>query len=463
MSKLTKFPEGGVRELLSIAFPLMFSALSVNLMMFLDRLILANYSITAMNAAVSAGMVCAMFQFGAIGISSIAEVFVGQYNGAGKKAKLGEPVWQMLWFSLFTASIFWPFAQFGATWLVPSEFHTDGIPYYQWIMVFGPVVPAIAALSAFFIGQGKTRLVLASTIIGNALNLVLDLIFVFGIENLLQPMGARGAAIATVFSQGAQVLILFTVFLSKGNCKSCGTAHLAFRVKAFLKCLKIGTPNAIGHMIAIGALAYLIHLMASVGSLHITVFAVGQTIFVVFAFTLEGMQKAVISVAANFIGAKKPDYIKKMIGSSIKIQAILAGILVIPLLLFPNPLIDIFIKEGTAGVDIAELVYYLKIAFAWIFVFFFFDGVTWSFAGVLTAGGDTRFIMIMNVISAWAFNIVPFYFFVVIGGKSPAWLWGLAAFYSVANSVAFYLRYRTHKWKSKLAIVSAHELAPGAT
>ena len=46
-------------------------------MMFLDRIILSNYSLAAMNAVVDASMACDVTQYGAIGIVSIAEVFVG--------------------------------------------------------------------------------------------------------------------------------------------------------------------------------------------------------------------------------------------------------------------------------------------------------------------------------------------------------------------------------------------------
>jgi len=462
MTKLSKFPQGGMRELLFIAIPLLLSGLSVHLMMFLDRLILANYSTEALNAAVAAGMVYAMFQSGAMGIAGIAGVFVGRYNGAGKKSKLGEPVWQMLWFSLFTILMFWPFAQFGAAWLVPDELHTEGIPYFIWVMYFGPLVGAIAALCAFFIGQGKTRLVLVSTIVGNVINLGLDLVFVFGIKGFLDPMGARGAAIATVISQGSQVAILFVIFFNKDNRKTCGTIHFAFKIKSFLQCLSIGTPSALGHMIEIGAVAYVIHLVASVSVLHNTVLSVGISVLIVIAFAINGMHQAIMSIASNFIGAKQPQLVKKMFQSSIKVWSLFTVVLIVPLVFYPTPIIAAFVKEGTTSLNLIEVDYFLRLAFAWLILFFFFDGIRWNFAGVLTAGGDTRFIMIMCAVAAWVFNVLPVYYFVVIGGKSPAWIWGIWTFSAIANAAAFFMRYRTHKWKSKIELESAHELAPMA-
>eukprot|EP01037_Dinobryon_pediforme_P015386 gene15386-15527_t len=74
-----------------ISLPLMLTTLSANMMFLLDRLILVRYSIEAMNAVAVAAMSCAIFQFGGVAIASIAEVFVGQYNGAGQHEKTSQP------------------------------------------------------------------------------------------------------------------------------------------------------------------------------------------------------------------------------------------------------------------------------------------------------------------------------------------------------------------------------------
>ena len=47
-----------------------------------------------------------VFIYGGIGIASIAEVFVGQFNGAKEYLKVASLVWQMIWFSLATSVIF---------------------------------------------------------------------------------------------------------------------------------------------------------------------------------------------------------------------------------------------------------------------------------------------------------------------------------------------------------------------
>jgi MATE family multidrug resistance protein len=458
--QLTRFPEGSIREVWTIAYPLMLAAISGNLMMFCDRLILAHYSTDAMDAAVSAGMTCAVFLYGAMGISAIAEVFVGQYNGSKQKFKMGEPIWQMIWFSLMTTVLFVPIALWGGEIFIANEYLNDGLPFFQWIMLFGPLTPLFGAICAFFIGRGRTRIVFIVTVLGNLINLFLDLILVFGIEGWFGPMGTKGAAIATVTSEGIQVLILFRVFLSNRNREVYGTKKFQFKFPEFWKCLKIGTPNSVGHMIEIAAWALQLNLIAKVSKDHITVFAIAQTILILFAFTSDGMQKAVITISANFLGGKRSSMVRKTIYSALKLHIIFVIVIAIPLVIYPDFLLHTFLPHEVASsrshLDI--LFSYTRLGLIWIWVFFIFDGITWILAGVFTAAGDTKFTMIMNAIAAWAFGIIPVYFIVVKGGHSPVATCKIVAFYAFLNCICFFLHYRRHKWRTKQVICSAEEI-----
>lgn len=456
--KLTRFPEGSVRELWTITLPLILAGLSGNLMIFLDRLILAHFSTDAMNAATTAGIVVALFQYGAVGISSIAEVFVGQYNGSKQKSKMGVPAWQMIWFSLMTYIVFLPLALWGGQYLLAESFMDLAMPYYQWLMFFGPSLAIFSALAAFFIGKGKTRLVFIVTIIGNITNLVLNIALVFGIKGWFQPMGIKGSAIATVISQVIMVLILFSVFLNSNNRKTYGTKKFAFNFDEFWKCLKIGTPNSVGCMIEITAWAIILNMIANLSNAHITVWTIANSVFVVFAFTSNGMSKAVITIAANLIGAKKKDLVRKMMFSAIKLTLIIAAIIAIPMIIVPDLFYVAFLPQGTASIDITSIEGYIRAGLIGMWLFFLFDSLTWIFAGVFTAAGDTKFTMIMNAVSAWLFAIVPVYFWVVKGEGSPSSTCFIVAGYAMLNCFAFFLRYRTHKWKSKHVISSAEEI-----
>src|ERR1700733_6336679 len=114
---LTKYAPGSLRELWSIAFPLMLSSFSFLAMIFVDRLFLARYSPEAMSAAVTSGTAAWSFIGSGIILAAMSEVFVAQYNGAGIKKRLGEPVWQMIWFSLATFLLYVPIGLYVGNWV----------------------------------------------------------------------------------------------------------------------------------------------------------------------------------------------------------------------------------------------------------------------------------------------------------------------------------------------------------
>lgn len=451
---LTRFRSGGIREVLYIAFPLMLAALSINLMMFCDRLILARYSLQAMNAVAIATMTIAICQFGLIGIVSIAEVFVGQHNGAKDYHKLAEPVWQMIWLSLGSFIIFIPLALFTGKWAIPSSYQALGLTYYKLITAISPIMALSAAISAFFIGQGKTKLVMYLTIVANILNLFLDIILIFGIPHFIPAMGVTGAAMATTIAECSQFLLLLIIFLNSHN-RQYFNSHLPrFNLKVLLQCVRIGAPNSIGHMIEIAAWAFLLNMMAHVSIAHVTVVAIGSNIYVLFAFVTDGLEKSITTITANYIGAKLLPMIKRVFRSGLSALFIIIGLIAIPLLFFPNIVINIFLNKSQHIQNIQTIQHYLNITLLGVWLYLIFDGIVWVIAGILTAAGDTLFIMIVNASCAWLFAILPIYFFIVRQHVSPSWIWFLITTYSAINCLLFYLRYHYGKWQKRNIMVN---------
>jgi multidrug resistance protein, MATE family len=445
VARFTKYTAGSIAEIATISLPLMLAVLSTSLMMFVDRLMLARFSMSAMNAAVVSGMTVALFQYGAVGIATIAEVFVGRRNGAGTRMCCGEPVWQMLYFALFSALIFWPAAIWGGA-LLPK-----GLPgaheYFSILMAFGPTYPACAALSAFFVALGRVRTIALATILGNLVNVVLDLILIFGYPPAIPPLGVKGAALATGLAQGVQLAVLAFLFLRSQTRIQFGTDRWKWQPRLFWDCLRLGLPAALGHMIEIGAWAVLIHFLASRGAEYLAVMAIGQSLFVLFGFVIDGLQKGVTAVAANYLGANKSQIIPKVTWSASRLLFLMLLLLAIPLLLAPESVTSWFVTSDLQT-DSLLVSRHARLAGQCVWAYFLVDGLLWVLAGVLTAGGDTRFVMVMNGLAAWLFSLVPTYIAVAIFGAGPAWVWPITLAYCFLNLLCFYWRYKAGLWKS---------------
>lgn len=120
------------KSIFFVTFPIVLSNLSSAIMYNIDRVMVVAYSVDALNAVNISGNFFAVFSFLFIGITDTAEVYVGQYNGAGNYNRLASPVWQMLYFSLATSLIFFPIAHFSDTLnLMPSYYFDDGVIYQK--------------------------------------------------------------------------------------------------------------------------------------------------------------------------------------------------------------------------------------------------------------------------------------------------------------------------------------------
>lgn len=444
---LTPYKPGSIREAWTLMLPMILTATSMSLMLFFDRLILAQFSTKAMTAAASVGVIVAAIQCALMSIASIAETFVGQHNGAQDFKRVAEPVWQMIWFSLSTIIVTTPLAFFGADFLIADSFYELGAPYFKYLMLFSPLAPLYCALASFFIGLGSPKIVTIVMIIGNIVNISLDYILILGIEGWIEPMSTRGAAIATNIAFVIQCVILGYLFLRKQYRLKYQTNDFRLKVKPLIECLKIGTPSAVSHMIELGAWAVQMNMMARVSEIHITVIAIGQSIFLLFLFISDGMSKGIGAIASNYMGAKKYEIIPKTFISGLKIHFMIIACVLIIFALFHTQLIEAFIEGDYSPEALDKVVYFSKWALVWVWCFLLAEGVVWISVGILTAAGDTKFIMGVNSFNAWAFGILPLYLGVVLNDVSPAAAWFLVALYGAINMLTFLWRYRTGAWR----------------
>lgn len=439
-NSLTKYRPASTSEVWNIAYPLMLTALSANLMLFMDRLLLSRYMPLAMAAVTTIGMIFTIFQFAGISVASIAEVFVGKYNGANTQKKIGPLVWQMIWFSIFSALVFIPVGLFCGEYFIPVEYYEYGIPYFKTIMFFGPVFPLVAALSSFFIGQGNVKLVTVTTILVNFVNIIFCYFFIFGIANVIPPLGTFGAALAGGLSISMQAIILFYFFLKKENRIRCATTENKFIFSEFWHCIRVGVPNAVGHLIEMTAWAYLLQIMVHVDNTHIVALSIGQTLFLLLAFTTDGLQKSIIAIASNSIGAQRLNLISILLRSGVKVHLLIVAAFAIPLLVFPDYLVSMFF-DAESQYSFEHLMRYAQPICLWVLIYFIFDGLVWVCAGILTAFEDTVFVMIINIVNVWLFAVLPNYIAVKYFDSGPDAIWQLMSIYALINAACFAIRY----------------------
>lgn len=448
---LTRFPEGSIREIFSISFPLMISAFASLLMIFTDRLFLARYSLDALNASVNAGTLAWALMGGVGMITAMAEVFVAQYNGAGLQKRIGVPVWQMVWFSLFSYVFFLPLA-IGASYVFAGDPNGNlETVYFRWLMIFGPSYAMMTAFGSFLIGRGKTKILILLSLIANVINTALDWLFIFGLPPYIPEMGVKGAAIATCLGYVFQTIMLALIFFRKKYREDFGTNRWQLNKLELHKCLRIGFPQGIFYGLEIFGWAIFYWMMTSLSKTHITISSICQSLIILFSFFFDGLSKGIAAAAGNFIGSKRFPLASQTLRSSLILQIFF--VLLIGLFFFASPekLIQILFFEhldSTFTTLDPAMMEALRICMVFTFIYIFFEGIRWIFSGLLSAAGDTLFLLIAGSLTVWIALLLPVYVFVVKQGLPVEYAWMLAFIYSLVASAVYGLRLKQGSWKN---------------
>jgi len=449
-NSLTRYPEGSIRELWNISLPLMISTLASLFMIFTDRIFLAHYSIEALNASANAGTFAWAMMAGVGMITAMSEVFVAQYNGAKHFKRLGIPVWQMIWFALFSFAFFLPMAIWGAPAFFSGDRYAElEIPYFRWLMVFGPSYALMMAFSGFFIGRGRAKVMIWLAIIANLINIVFDWALIFGIPGLVPELGIQGAAIATCLGYLFESAVLGILFLRKENRLHFGTAHWRLNWKEMKKCCKVGVPQGVFCALEVFGWAVFYWMMTDLGEKHITISSICQSFTILLSFFCDGLSRGAAAVAGNFIGSGRYYLVRKVLKAGFFLLILFS--LATSLVLVVDPVDTVrllFIQHLDPSIQES-----LQICMVFAFIYIFFDGLRWVFSGLLVAAGDTLFLLIAGSLSVWVFLLAPIYFIVVRQGLPIEYAWGLTVLYAALFFIVYAIRFRQGAWQ-KISLVA---------
>src|SRR6056297_3645437 len=235
-----------LKRLLVIAFPMVISQTSDTLMLFVDRFFLSRVGEEYLAASMSGGLT--QFMLGSFFIGTIGYVtaVVAQYYGAGRHEKCAEATFQAIVLSFLSYPLLLAlsplmrifFASLGQTDLQVELAYT----YFQ-TLIFGVIFLILRhALAGFFIGIGRTTVVMIANAVGMFVNIPLNYVLIFG-KLGFPALGLRGAAIGTILGNATIFAILLVFYLRGRNREEFQTHRsLVFRPAIFKTLVKFGLP-----------------------------------------------------------------------------------------------------------------------------------------------------------------------------------------------------------------------------
>jgi putative MATE family efflux protein len=218
-----------------------------------------------------------------------------------------------------------------------------GSQYLQIIALGMPFAFMNPILSGMYNASGLSKIPFRVNSIGLALNLVLDPLFIFGLN-----MGVRGAALATIMSQMTATSI-FVYLLVKGNRPYEGFSfRLMPRVSALKKMIKISLPVSIQSGMFTLIAMFVARIVADFGTTAIAVQKVGTQVEAISYMTANGFGAALSAFTGQNLGAGQKKRVIKGFKSAGRIIIVIGVITSLTLFVGAEFIFGLFIDEQPA-------------------------------------------------------------------------------------------------------------------
>lgn len=444
------------KTLLGIAWPLIVANSFWNLQLTIDRVFLGNFSTESLGAAMAVMGVfwvpMALLQQTA----SYVTTFVAQYSGAKEDSKIGPCVWQSIYISVIGGVAFL-LLNLISPWFFSIVGHAPNIQnleidYYNSIAYSALPTAIVAAVSGFFTGLGRTRIVMGINFVGLFLNVILDYLLVFG--NFGFPrLGIVGAGYATALATlGAAVYGCYLMFNSEHEIKYKILSQWKIQSKLITQFLKYGLPS--GMQWALEGLAFTVFLIImgrlKNGEAALASSSIAVTVMMLSVLPSMGVAQAVMTLVGQRIGEKNPAGAVQTTWDGVKISSVYMGLVSLSFIFVPEFYLSWFQNQDNAALwsqVTAVVPDLLKI----VAIFTLLDSMYLNISFALKGAGDTRFVSLIALTVPWPVMVLPA--FLVREYESAVVLaWGFAAVYSLAVTIILVLRFRGGKWKSMSVI-----------
>lgn len=452
MQKAT--PEkGSVREVLSIALPMLVSLSFDSLMTFIDRLFLAKLGSEYMNASLAGGLASFVLSTFFVGTIGYATAMVAQSLGANAPERGSRIIVHAVVLSLLAYPLLLllrPLGHMLFRWtdvdpvqLVPQ------IQYYD-ILVWGAIIPLLRhALGCFFSGIGETRIVMVASFVGLLTNSGLNYALIFGHFGF-PALGIQGAAIGTLMGGVASLSILAIRFFSKeirGRFFSSHTWKLSRSI--FSEFLRKGSPSGIELLLNLLAFQLMILIFHGRGLVNATAATIMFNWDMVTFIPLIGLEIASTSLVGRYAGAKDYESAERTTRSGIKIGWVFSFGIMLAFFIVPEWLVNVFRPDPVDQTFLDSFpiaVTMIRIASAYIMI----EAIMVVYAGALRGAGDTFWTMVILVGLHWLIvaTLWACYHLFQLG---PIASWVVLVVGFMLFPVLLWLRWRTGKWKSALS------------
>ena len=244
-----------------------------------------------------------------------------------------------------------------------SENTIDYAVSYMNIYAIGTIfVQLTLGMNAFITAQGFAKTGMLTVLIGAVCNIVLDPLFIFAFH-----MGVKGAALATILSQGVSCVWVCTFLRGKKTLLRLKNENIRLRPQYFLPCVALGAASFIMQASeSVISVCFNSSLLKYGGDIAVGAMTILTSVMQFAMLPLQGIGQGAQPITSYNFGAKNTDRVRETFHLLLKVCLIYSVSLWLLIELFPGLFARIFTPDAELIAFTARV---LRIYCAGLFLF----------------------------------------------------------------------------------------------
>ena len=402
------------KRLLSLATPVVIAQAGQLTTQFADTAMVGNYGgeDPVPLAAVSlGGSLFLLIYLAALGLALSITPMVGEQYARNDRREVGHLFQNSIAYTLgigvvatIVALLLRPFIGVLGGWMSSPGQSVEAVaemalPYYDMLVLSIIPLMIFLAVKQFLEGIGNTKIAMWITLAGNAVNILLNYIFIFG-EWGAEAMGAEGAGLATLLSRIGQMVAIIVVFFAWRRLRIYRTffGRKSLRVSYMKSLLRIGCPISFQMILESAAFILTSILALSFGEVAAGSMQVAFSIANIAWMITVAIGSASTILVSHIYGSGNKEELRPTVMATYHLGLLWATIMAVVFTLFRQPISAIF----TDNTEVIALTSELMLLIA---IYQFSDSVQGLSISMLRGLQDVKIIMPIVLCSYLLLNI----------------------------------------------------------
>jgi MATE family multidrug resistance protein len=404
-------------------------------------------------AAMSGGLSSHVLSSFFIGLVGYVTALAAQYCGAGRHRMCTRATTQALYLALASYPILLCFVPiikyvFVAAGQDPSLAALATI-YAQMLLAGSIFVTLRTALGSFFVGIGKTRIVMIANVSSALVNIPLNYIFILG-KFGMPAMGIRGAALGTICGSFFAFVVLLGYYLRQTSQAPYKVANaLRFVPDIMKRLVRFGLPAGVEPFLNWFAFNVFVQAMHSYGPDTAAATTIAFNWDAVSFIPMLGLGTAATSVIGQHIGARDSDGAQRSAYLTLRVALLYAVVMIALFVGFAAPLVLVF-SSGFQDAD-GKIASMAATMLRLLAIYAMANASKLVLSGSLRAAGDTAWAMWVSIALHWAMAVAVVVLVRVVRAHQYV-AWSALIIMNNAHATSVFYRFRTGKWR-KMALI----------